>query len=496
MRRLTVGGAVALVAAAAVALVLVGSLGARTDATSAQAVALHRFRTERHSTFRSPSLPGARMSASRSKTAIGTITLSPQAVSLPNPASHGQSGTAERRIAVSLNVLNTQGQPITSGKFARPIKITAYGPSSHVLTVATPVIPSPMGKIYFDYTGGYVANSIIVTAVSGNAFALMSFQPEHRGFPGTSSVAFSMPNRVRNIAHGWGFSASVGGGPSHFVEMDTGSRGLVVPASILGRGAVGPGPAGKIEYTSDGKEFLGNYYLAPVKLSFGGKSVTTVPMRVLAINKSACAPGYPNCVAGGIGGLGVMGVGFDRGAASPMPPELTNAFLALTNVIEGSMHPGYIIRSNRVTLGITAGDQAGFSTVALKAGGSGPGDWNTEPGCFSFPKIPGYGPQCGTLLVDTGIASAILGLPKSQRPSSISSSIPNGERIQIDVASSSAATPILSYGFTAGVPGPMSPTSIRWAAGMAPFVNTGRRPISRYKYLFDAGSGKVGFKRT
>jgi hypothetical protein len=470
MRRLTIRGVVALVAAPAVALVLVGSLDART-------------------------LPGALGSASTSTTAIGTITLSPQAVSLPNPASLGRSGTTERRIAVSLNVLNRQGQPITSGTFSRPIKITVYGPSSHVLTAATPVVPSPTGKIYFNYTGGFFANSIIVTAVSGNAFALMSFQPQHRGFPGTSSVAFSMPNSTRNIDHGWGFSASVGGGPGHFVEMDTGSRGLVVPASILGRGAIGPGPAGMIEYTSDGKEFLGNYYLAPIKLTFGGVSVTTVPLRVLAVNKSGCASGYPHCVAGGISGLGVMGVGFDRGAASPMPPELTNAFLALTNIIEGTMHPGYIVRSNGVTLGITAADQADFATVALNSGGSGPGDWNTEPGCFSFPKISGYIPQCGTLLVDTGIASAILGLPKSQRPSSISSSIPNDERIQIDVAASTAATPILSYAFTTGVPGPTAPTSIRWAAGTAPFVNTGRRPISRYRYLFDAGSGKVGFKR-
>jgi anti-sigma regulatory factor (Ser/Thr protein kinase) len=34
----------------------------------------------------------------------------------------------------------------------------------------------------------------------------------------------------------------------------------------------------------------------------------------------------------------------------------------------------------------------------------------------------------------------------------------------------------------------------RVAAGTAPFVNTGRDPIASYDYLFDDGSGKVGFK--
>jgi hypothetical protein len=351
------------------------------------------------------------------------------------------------------------------------------------------VIRSPKTTIYFRYSGGFLANSIIVTAVSGHAFGLMSFQPQHRGFPGTQSVAFPMPDSARNMRRGWGFSASIGGGPQHYVQMDTGSRGIVVPASAIGRGAVGPGPKGMIEYTSSGKEFFGNYYLAPVKLSFGGATATTVPIRVLGVDRAACAPGYPNCVAPkNIGGL--MGVGFARGKSSSMAPELTNAFLALQGVIQGSMHPGYVVRSTGVTLGITAADQAGFDEAALTPGGTGPGDWNTKSGCFSFPGISGYGARCGTVLVDTGIASAILALPRSQRPRSIASSIPAGERVLVTVGSN----PILSYGFAVGDGGPTTPTSIRWAGGTTPFVNTGRRLISRNDYLFDAGSGKLGFK--
>jgi hypothetical protein len=158
------------------------------------------------------------------------------------------------------------------------------------------------------------------------------------------------------------------------------------------------------------------------------------------------------------------------------------------------MHPGYIIGRTGVTLGITPADQAGFSELSLSPGGSGPGDWNTAPGCFSFPRIAGYGAQCGTVLVDTGIASAILGLPASQRPASIARRIPAGERVQIAIGSGAASSPVLSYGFAVGDARAMTPTKIRWAGGSAPFINTGRRPLSRYDYLFDAGSGQLGFK--
>lgn len=424
--------------------------------------------------------------------AIGTITLSPQAVTLQNPPAPGDHAPG-RRIGVTLATNDASGRLLTGGRFAEPIRITVYAPAPTVLRAESATISSPRRTIFFDYSGGYVANPIIVTAVSGHAFSLMSFQPAHRGFPGRQSISFPMPDSARNITHGWGFRASIGGGPSHYVQLDTGSRGLVVPASILGSQAIGPGPPGKIEYTSDGKEFLGHYYLATVKLSSGDATATTVPMRVLGVNRAACAPGYPRCHVGGIRGLGVMGVGFARGKVSRTPPELSNVFLALRGIVQGSMHPGYLIGPTGVTLGISAADGAGFSEVRLRPGGTGPGDWNTAPGGFAFPQVPGYPAQYGTVLVDTGIAGAILGLPRSLRPPSIRHAVPDGERVQISVGFP-MTTPVLSYGFAVGDGGPTTPLSIRWAAGSSAFVNTGRRLLSRYEYLFDAASGRVGFK--
>jgi hypothetical protein len=419
-----------------------------------------------------------------------SVTLSPQAVKLENPARRG--GVApQAEIKLSLTATDRAGHPITRGALPQPVQIHVYGPSPAVVTPTTAVIRTATPTVRLHYNGRFVANPVIVTAVYGHAFAQASLQPRNHGFSGSSAVTFPM-NRQNNIKRGWGMFASVGGGPQHYVEIDTGSRGLVIPKSILGRGAIGPGPPGHITYTSDGKEFLGHYWLAPLKLSAGGATVTTVPIRVLAVEAARCAPGYPRCRSTQIGG--VMGVGFARGSPSSMPPELTNAFLALTGVTEGSMHPGYIIRRSSVTLGISAGNQAGFNELPLTPGGTGPGDWNTESGCFSFPRLPAYPRQCGTVLVDTGLPSAIIGLPKTQRPASMRSTIPDGTPIRIDVGLPRGPS-VLSYGFTTGATNqPQAPTSIRWAGDPKPFVNTSRHPIALYDYLFDDGSGRVGFK--
>jgi hypothetical protein len=393
---------------------------------------------------------------------------------------------------VALTATNAQGQPITSGRFAQPITIHVYEPASQPLKALTRTITAPVKKLYFRYSGKKVSNPIVVNAVSGTAFAQLSFQPAGRRSPGKTSVTFPFPNTAANFARGWGFDASVGGGPSHYLQMDTGSTGVVLPASVLGPKAVGPGLPGQIEYTSDGKIFSGNYYLAPLKLSAGGASARTVPIRVLGVSAASCDPNYPDCHVGSITSLGLVGVGFNRGPLGPTPPEQHNAFLALTGIIQSSMDPGYVISANSITLGITAAQRSGFGLIKLQPGGSGPGDWDTEPGCFGFPQLTGFTSFCGTLLMDTGIDSAIVGLPESQRPPSIATSIPNGVSVQF--AAPTMPSPSMSYTFTTGSGALPAPTSIRWAAGSQPFVNTGRNLIASYDYLYDGGGGRVGFR--
>lgn len=441
---------------------------------------------------------------------VGTIELSPQAVSLANPT-QATAVTPAQLLSVKLTLLDTDGNPITSGALTTPVTITIYGPSPAVLTTSTTEIHSATPTVDFTYDGHFVANSVFVTAVSGSAFAQMAFQPKHRGFAGTQSVPFRM--KAKNIKNGWSFKMAVAGGAPHGAEMDTGSHGVVVPLSALGPDAVGPGPAGQIEYSSDGKIFTGFDYLASVTLTAGGRTVTTVPIKVLAVSAASCDPAFPKCKPGNPESVHMLGIGFDRGKATNVPsptravtaapsgttpPELANAFMALTDIVQGSMRPGYVITPSGVTLGITAANTRGFKTIGLTPGGTGPGDWNAAPGCFSFPGIPSFKPQCGTVLVDTGIDSAILQLAASLRPRPMQKKklIPAHTPIRISVGPS--RKPGFSYGFTTGGTTPVTPTSIRWAAATRstpPFVNTGRDVISRYDYLFDAGSGKVGFRK-
>jgi hypothetical protein len=197
---------------------------------------------------------------------------------------------------------------------------------------------------------------------------------------------------------------------------------------------------------------------------------------------------------GGIANLGMMGVGFGRGGTSAgLPPELNNAFLALKPIIQGSMHPGYIVKKGGVVLGITPHNSGAYHWIHLARSASVPGDWTTEAGCFAFPALASSA-FCGTMLVDTGISSMILALPKSQRPASLAAANPIPSGTTIRVTASTASGGAVRYQFSNGDLGPMSPVGgIRWALGTA-FINTGRYLIAGYDYLYDAGSGRVGFK--
>jgi len=223
-----------------------------------------------------------------------------------------------------------------------------------------------------------------------------------------------------------------------------------------------------------------------------------VPMEVLGITSVTCDPAYPSCTPpADASGIGLMGIGFDRGTPDePLePPDLLgNAFLQVSDVVTGRIRPGYTITTDGLTVGLANADVARFASaeISLTPSTTELGDWSMMPGCFSFPGLSGGGPFCGELLMDTGIASMILALPVAQRPSTLTPTIPNGVAIAISMPS--ATMPAFSYSFTTSGTtntNPMAPSSQRWASGSA-FINTGRHVIARYDYLYDPGCGKVG----
>jgi len=233
---------------------------------------------------------------------------------------------------------------------------------------------------------------------------------------------------------------------------------------------------------------LGHYYRAAVTFEGGSAQTTTVPVTLLAVERLACDPKYPKCSVRGRSAqsVGILGVGFARKESIG-----SNAFLQISDMMHGNMHAGYIVAENAVTLGLTAENTRGFQFMSLRRG---PKDWLGAPACYGFPGKLGYTRMCGTLLVDTGLASMIVSRAPSLRPPDIRSSIPDGTGIEI--AAPAFEQPVMHYRFSVGDPGPLSPTSIRWssAAGNAAFVNTGRKVIRGYDYLYDAKCGRVGFR--
>lgn len=322
------------------------------------------------------------------------------------------------------------------------------------------------------------------------------------------SITLPLPDVRANLARGFEFYVSMGGGLPHRVLVDTGSTGVVVPRGALGPRAVELGRRGRVEYTSSGKVFEGTYVRAPLTLNVGSSGdeqprVETLPVEVLAIDRQTCAPGYPRCtIDADLSRVGMLGVGFDRDTGSPAQ----NPFLQLADVRAGRMAPGYIIAADHITLGITAGDTAGFRYIDLRRSAVRVDDWSAAPGCYGFPEVAGFGYACGTILVDTGISGMILRMPPSRRPPALSPGGPGGQRAWlpsgtvVSVVAPSPEGPVLQYRFAYApsphpVP-PIAPTSIRWSSlGDTIFVNTGRDVLAVYDYLYDAGRGRIGFRR-
>lgn len=288
-----------------------------------------------------------------------------------------------------------------------------------------------------------------------------------------AAVALQPLGSASPVAHGYFLKLSVGGGPLHVVQVDTGSVGIVVPRTALGPSARDTGIPGRIEYTSSGRIFTGRYVVAPLTLvDAGGRRVTIAPMRVLAIDAAACDNAlHPACVAGrSVAGVGMLGVGFARDTGSPG----VNPFL---HALDGgrSLAPAYLFTDRSIVLGAESTDEAGFSATHLARAST---DWAPPSGCFAV----GGSRYCGTVLIDTGLGYAIARVPQSARPSGARAG--SFWTIAIDVPASGAALSAREV------------TKARWSSGHGlPFLNTGRALLGSYDYLYDAASGRIGFRK-
>ena len=277
---------------------------------------------------------------------------------------------------------------------------------------------------------------------------------------------------------------SVGGGPVRDAQVDTGSVGVLVSRDLMGPNAQPLGETGAREFSSSGRVYQGQYYRASVELHGRNGTTTTVPLRVLVVEALACdqARAHDCTPTSPVSGFVFLGAGFDR------PPFLTryvtrdvlgpsdNPFLQLAGMAQGQMPRRYILARDRIVLGATDADLAGFRLASLPgqsglAGSTAPRDWNRARASYTLRgSAPGerFAPP-GTvpLLVDTGLEYTILTVPPARRPPDLtqpgSRTLKSGIDVEVTVPAGSASQPpALAYGFRIGArPAPAyAPTAL------------------------------------
>ncbi len=441
------------------------------------------------------------------------ILFSPNVVTLNNPVSPGSppSPNALTTFTVNLTAYDADGNllPPTT---ANPLHIQVYGVPNGVIAPVTTEITSGTA-VQFSYNGGFFPNNMEIAAwindpLGGAALGTTLIVQQNRPACtyGTNSFDLKM---ISNVPDELKVKAVVGAdNPQDFetFAIDTGSLGVIVNKDqlVLGSEVHGPGAKGQKFYDSSGYVFTGNYYLAPVSVELtDGTYVQTNPILVLAIDGVHCHSGYKNCVTPTKPDLHYLGIGFDRnstGTGDLFDSPSENAALQLTDTQNGiDINGGYVLSTQGVTLGVTSSNSSGFNLITLNPDSTVPGDWLPEPGCYQFTTLPGAPQFCGNLLLDVGISEMFIDLSFDQRPAGSFDSnnrVPAG--VGMNILAGSQTQPAMSYSFSAVQPptqpsGP-APTFAQWVNVSNIFVNTGRRPLLSFDYLYSGQCGQVGFK--
>lgn len=288
------------------------------------------------------------------------------------------------------------------------------------------------------------------------------------------------------------------GGKKVLATMDTGSTGIVVSQDIIPDIDTLPsqGP-GRLTYTSSGKVMIGRWVVTPVTISGAGEEhVSTAPLPVLAVSRMECLRQSRDCEPrDNPGHIVMMGVGFAReGARQGESTPDKNPFLHVDAMEAGSMRRGYVVTSEAIQLGISPGTAKGFGFVKLDPG-SVEGDWAATPACLA---LNGGQPQCGTVLVDTGVTTMFLTLPPEAEQGSVEQDgnerkLAGGTNLAIRFGDAGSG---LGYSFAVGGGASSEPEKILLMNGenRPVFVNTSVRALNAFDYLFDADGGYVGFR--
>ena len=294
---------------------------------------------------------------------------------------------------------------------------------------------------------------------------------------------------------------SINGGAAHDFTIDTGSVGVVVPASEVPN--IDPhAPLGELRYVSSGLKLEGVWTRATVRFidPANKAAFAEATVDVLAVTRGSCTGGGPNSgrCTGNIPHM--LGIGFGRGSADGMRTASANPFLNLDAMQRGEMRHGYLITRRGMTFGLTSPETKGFDFVKLEA--SPPAtpkletedkspapftkDWATAPGYLSI-GTKDY--PVGTILMDTGLTNMMVAEPGQQG----GSELPSDAVITIHLLGGK-----LAYRFTpSDTANPQTPRRVTWIReSHGPFVNTGLRAFACYDYLYDADGGYLALRPT
>lgn len=455
------------------------------------------------------------------------IVFSPTVTTLNNPNADGTINP-QQQFTISMAMNNSLGQPLIPSA-ANPIHVDVYGAPDGVITPTSTTTST--GYVTLTYNGQSFPNNILINAwisdpTTPNGVALGQTQALQLN---TLPCSYAPMSYKVNLSQGLpdalqvkadvGYSTTSPTNTLTTYTIDTGSLGVVVPASELpsNSSVIGPGPAGVTYYDSSGNTFSGNYYLAPVRIQTTTGTVMTQPIMVLAINKGFCSgPTDGSCFSGAPPAptLHYLGVGFDRSGSVPPGSTLSNlfgsptanAFLHITDASNGTdVSPGYYLTPGDAgTPGLTLGisSTTNYNLVNLTPSTTQQGDFQTEFGCYGFTGTTPPMQFCGTLLLDVGIDEMFLDLPKSQWPTAVidgSKKVIVGTPMSITAGTASQ----MYYTFTAVQTCPTAPSANEVAPCYAQFidsngtgqifVNTGRRALYKFDYLYQGQCGQVGF---
>jgi hypothetical protein len=310
--------------------------------------------------------------------------------------------------------------------------------------------------------------------------------------------------------------------------VDTGSCGIVISAADMDDWSPSEGTAANSGWqylSSSNWLYNGFWVMRDLYFSEQGLDGTTTgafvkaTVPILAVTKKMNCPSYnssspgQNCPQEPIEtisdptGIRIMGIGFGRKAdGQPQGTPDKNPLLHITAVHGTDLNtlppywPGYIIRKEGITLGLTETETVLMAFTALVPNEVPTARWDLQ---YDWPELPACikidGSVCipGKALLDTGVGNGFVRVPPgivtfARDPDTFA--LDDGVNLEINFGSPAVA----ELDFVVGERSNIEPDSVHAVYSVGgrsnTFVNTARRIYNKYAVAFDPVFGRVGFK--